>query len=48
MHVGVVLPQVGADWEYVLEAARHAEETGADSVWVIDHVLGFPPERGIL
>jgi alkanesulfonate monooxygenase SsuD/methylene tetrahydromethanopterin reductase-like flavin-dependent oxidoreductase (luciferase family) len=48
MHIGVVLPQVGADWEYVLEAARHAEETGADSVWVIDHVLGFPPERGIL
>ena len=48
MHVGVVLPQVGADWDKVLEAARHAEEVGADSVWVIDHVLGFPPQRGIL
>jgi len=48
MHVGVVLPQVGADWDYVLEAARHAEDNGADSIWVIDHVLGFPAERGIL
>jgi alkanesulfonate monooxygenase SsuD/methylene tetrahydromethanopterin reductase-like flavin-dependent oxidoreductase (luciferase family) len=48
MHIGVVLPQVGADWEQVVEAARHAEEVGADSVWVIDHVLGFPPQRGIL
>ena len=48
MHVGVVLPQVGANWEQVLEAARHAEETGADSVWVIDHLIGFPPPKGIL
>jgi len=48
MHIGVVLPQVGADWEQVVEAARHAEEVGADSVWVIDHLLGFPPQRGIL
>lgn len=48
MHVGVVLPQVAADWEHVVEAARHAEDMGADSVWVIDHVLGFPPQRGIL
>jgi alkanesulfonate monooxygenase SsuD/methylene tetrahydromethanopterin reductase-like flavin-dependent oxidoreductase (luciferase family) len=42
------LPQVGADWDAVLEAAQHAESVGADSVWVIDHVLGFPPQRGIL
>jgi len=48
MHIGVVLPQVGADWDDVLEAARHAEDVGADSVWVIDHVLGFPPPAGIL
>lgn len=48
MHIGVVLPQVGADWERVRDAARHAEEVGADSVWVIDHVLGFPTDRGIL
>jgi alkanesulfonate monooxygenase SsuD/methylene tetrahydromethanopterin reductase-like flavin-dependent oxidoreductase (luciferase family) len=39
---------VGAEWDQVLEAARHAEDIGADSVWVIDHVLGFPPPRGIL
>lgn len=48
MHVGVVLPQVGSDWDEVLDAARHAEKVGADSVWVIDHLLGFPPDRGIL
>lgn len=48
MRIGVVLPQVGAGWDQVVEAARHAEDVGADSVWVIDHVLGFPPDRGIL
>lgn len=48
MHIGVVLPQVGADWELCLDWARHAEDAGADSVWVVDHVLGFPPPRGIL
>lgn len=48
MHVGVVLPQVAADWDDVLEEARFAEDLGVDSVWVIDHVLGFPPPKGIL
>src|SRR5688500_1226730 len=48
MRIGVVLPHVGGDWDQVLEAAQHAEEAGADSVWVVDNVLGFPPERGIL
>lgn len=48
MHIGVVLPQVGADWDLCLTYARHAEEAGADSVWVVDHVIGFPPPRGIL
>jgi alkanesulfonate monooxygenase SsuD/methylene tetrahydromethanopterin reductase-like flavin-dependent oxidoreductase (luciferase family) len=48
MHVGVVLPQVAADWPLTLEWAQHAERAGADSVWVVDHVIGFPPERGIL
>jgi alkanesulfonate monooxygenase SsuD/methylene tetrahydromethanopterin reductase-like flavin-dependent oxidoreductase (luciferase family) len=48
MHIGVVLPQAGNDWSKALESARHAEEIGADSVWVVDHLLGFPPERGIL
>lgn len=48
MHIGVVLPQVGADWQRVLDSARHAEEVGADSVWFVDHLLGFPPDKGIL
>jgi alkanesulfonate monooxygenase SsuD/methylene tetrahydromethanopterin reductase-like flavin-dependent oxidoreductase (luciferase family) len=48
MHIGVVLPQVAADWDKVIEAAEHAESVGADSLWVIDHVLGFPPPKGIL
>jgi alkanesulfonate monooxygenase SsuD/methylene tetrahydromethanopterin reductase-like flavin-dependent oxidoreductase (luciferase family) len=48
MHIGVVLPQTGADWPEVLEAAQHAESIGADSIWVVDHLLGFPPDRGIL
>jgi alkanesulfonate monooxygenase SsuD/methylene tetrahydromethanopterin reductase-like flavin-dependent oxidoreductase (luciferase family) len=48
MHVGVVLPQAGKDWSSALESAQHAEEIGADSVWVVDHLIGFPPERGIL
>src|SRR5437764_12753729 len=48
MDVGVVLPQVRADWNDVLEAARHAESAGADSVWVVDHVYVIQPELGIL
>lgn len=48
MHIGVVLPQIGSDWDRVAKAARWAEELGVDSVWVIDHVLGFPADRGIL
>ncbi|MGH2812006.1 MAG: LLM class flavin-dependent oxidoreductase [Actinomycetota bacterium] len=48
MHVGVVLPQIGAGWDRTLDAARHAEEVGADSVWMVDHLLGFPADRGIL
>jgi alkanesulfonate monooxygenase SsuD/methylene tetrahydromethanopterin reductase-like flavin-dependent oxidoreductase (luciferase family) len=48
MHIGAVLPQVAADWPLTLEWAQHAEGVGADSVWVVDHVIGFPPERGIL
>jgi alkanesulfonate monooxygenase SsuD/methylene tetrahydromethanopterin reductase-like flavin-dependent oxidoreductase (luciferase family) len=48
MHVGVVMPQVAADWDKVIEGAEHAESVGADSIWVIDHVLGFPPPKGIL
>src|SRR4051794_16521084 len=45
---GVVLPQVGAGWEQVVSFARRAEDGGFDSVWLIDHLLGFPAQAGIL
>lgn len=49
MEIGVVLPQThGASWERALGVAQQAEAAGFDSVWVIDHVYGFPPETGIL
>ena len=44
-----MLPQVrGATWETALATAKVAEEAGFDSLWVIDHVYGFPPQSGIL
>ena len=46
--LGLVLPQLSTTWEQTLDAARHAEAIGADSVWVIDHVLGFRPDGAIL
>jgi alkanesulfonate monooxygenase SsuD/methylene tetrahydromethanopterin reductase-like flavin-dependent oxidoreductase (luciferase family) len=49
MEFGIVLPQTaGATWERAARTAAYAEEAGFDSVWVIDHVYGFPPESGIL
>lgn len=48
MHIGLVVRQVATDWQGVLDEARFAEGLGADSVWVVDHLIGFPPERGIL
>ena len=46
---GVVLPQTrGATWEQTLEFAQAAEAAGFDSLWLIDHVYGFPPDSGIL
>lgn len=48
MHVGVVLPSLGDSWSQVLDAAREAESLGADSVFVADHLLGLPRERGIM
>lgn len=49
MEFGVVLPQVGgATWERTARTAAVAEEGGFDSLWLIDHLLGFPPEGGIL
>jgi alkanesulfonate monooxygenase SsuD/methylene tetrahydromethanopterin reductase-like flavin-dependent oxidoreductase (luciferase family) len=46
MEFGVVLPQNGPVAE-VLAFARDAEAAGFDSVWVVDHVLNFPPQEGI-
>jgi alkanesulfonate monooxygenase SsuD/methylene tetrahydromethanopterin reductase-like flavin-dependent oxidoreductase (luciferase family) len=49
VEIGVVLaPQVGGGGEQALAWARQAEDAGLDSVWVADHVLGFPPPQGIL
>jgi len=48
LEFGILLPQVGADFAAAERTARRAEDAGLDSVWVIDHVLGFPPKRGIL
>lgn len=49
MRIGIVLPQTaGATWERASRTAAHAEEAGFDSVWVIDHLNGFPPEGGIM
>lgn len=49
MELGLVLPQTaGATWERATRTASFAEQAGFDSLWVIDHVYGFPPESGIL
>ena len=48
MDLGVVLPQIRAEWDDVLQTARHAEEIGLDSVWVVDHLTWMPPQLGIL
>ena len=48
MDVGIVLPQIKAEWDDVLATARRAEELGADSAWVVDHLTWMPPHLGIL
>ena len=49
MEFGLVLPQLaGASWDRVTRTAAAAEDAGFDSLWLIDHLLGFPPEGGIL
>lgn len=46
---GVILPQFATTWREVERFARRAEDAGFDSVWVVDHLIGFPrPEDGIL
>ena len=44
MEFGVVLPQLSATWDQTLGAARKAEAAGFDSVWLVDHVYGIPPQ----
>ncbi len=44
---GIVLPQVGATWEAARDAAQDAERLGFESVWLIDHLLGFPSDAPI-
>jgi alkanesulfonate monooxygenase SsuD/methylene tetrahydromethanopterin reductase-like flavin-dependent oxidoreductase (luciferase family) len=49
MEFGIVLPQIaGATWDRAARTAAFAQEAGFDSLWVIDHMYGFPPEGGIL
>lgn len=48
LEFGVLLPQLGVEWAQTRRFALRAEEAGFDSVWVADHLLGLPPERGIL
>jgi hypothetical protein len=46
---GVILPQFATTWEDLERFARRAEDAGFDSVWAVDHLIGFPrPEDGIL
>jgi F420-dependent oxidoreductase-like protein len=45
---GVTLPQFGTDWRHVREIAQAADEGGLDSIWVVDHFIGFPdPSEGV-
>ena len=49
MELGVVLPQTaGGTWQRAARTAAFAQDAGFDSLWVVDHVYGFPPEGGIL
>jgi alkanesulfonate monooxygenase SsuD/methylene tetrahydromethanopterin reductase-like flavin-dependent oxidoreductase (luciferase family) len=50
MRFGIVLPQHSAGREELLEAARLAERSGLDSVWLSDHLWGYMggPERPVL
>lgn len=49
MKIGVILPQFDAGPAELLGAARLAEDSGLDSVWVYDNLWGVPsPERPVL
>lgn len=42
MKIGIILPQFDAGSEELLGAARLAEDSGLDSVWVFDNLWGVP------
>lgn len=42
MHLGIILPQFDAGSREILGAARLAEDSGLDSVWVFDNLWGVP------
>jgi probable F420-dependent oxidoreductase len=44
MKIGLHLPQIGAATEQIARAARRAEDTGYESIWVSDHLI--VPESG--
>lgn len=49
MRFGVLLPQHHSSKDELFQAARLAEESGLDSIWLADHVFGRPdPDRPIL
>jgi F420-dependent oxidoreductase-like protein len=39
---GVCLPQYDSTWSQAREVAEAADEAGLDSVWCVDHLIGFP------
>ena len=41
----VCLPQFDASWSEVVEVAQAADEAGFDSVFAVDHFVGFPVEE---
>jgi F420-dependent oxidoreductase-like protein len=44
VHFGIVLPQFVASFAQAREVAQAADESGLDSVWVVDHLVGIPVE----
>lgn len=43
-----VWPTLAQPWEDVLEVSRHADATGWDGVYVMDHFMGNDPGTGVL
>jgi hypothetical protein len=39
VHFGIVVPQFDASWSQAREVAQAADESGFDSVWVVDHLV---------